>query len=849
MKRISSTLIVAFTMLFSYAQEGLDYFLPVDVTYNKEIPTPEQFFKQQMGEWHLTHAQILDYLNEIARISGRAIIYEYARSYENKPLVHLVFSSEENQKKLDELKKLHVKYSDPDEDIPVEGVPLVVSLTYGVHGNESSGPNSSVLTAYYLAAARGEKIERLLSNTIIILDPCLNPDGFTRHSTWANMHQGHIPNGDNNSRQFYEVWPGGRTNHYWFDLNRDYLLLVNPESRGRVAKFHEWKPNVVTDHHESSPDFTFFFQPGVKNSINPLIPTGNHNFTNAIAHYHAKFLDAIGSYYFSEEQYDDYYFGKGSTYPDINAGIGILFEQASTRGRIRETSNGLKEFAMGIRNQFTVSLSTLEASMDLHNELLDYQKSFYKSALELAERSEIEAYVFGSGSDRIKTQKFVEFLNRHQIEVYENNRDLTVDNDLFKSGECYIVPVKQVQYRLLTSIFEEVTTFKDTTFYDVSTWTVTHAYGIPFARVKSLKDLQVPDRPISAEIVRGKIIGGQSDIGYLFRWNEYPTPEALYKLQDAGLITKVSTDRFSFEIENRTEDFTYGTIFIPVNQQGTDEERLFALVSEIARETGIDFYSLPTGLSPTGIDMGSSSFENLKKPEVLMFIGGSASSSLAGEIWHLFDQVYSMPVTCTQSDRLGSTDLNRYNRIILPGGSFSEWDEKGIQKIRIWLENGGILITCGNASGWAAKNELIKTSFKEDVAPDTTSYLKYAERNKESSLHRIGGAILNAKLDITHPLCYGYLKEDLSILKRGTQVAVPSGIKYSEPVRFDSAPFISGWVSLENLERIKDAPVVSVRSVGKGKLISYFEDMNFRGYWLGTNKLFSNSIFFGGVIR
>lgn len=849
MKKIISTCILVFTMLFSFAQEELDYFLPGDVTYNKDIPAPDQFFKQQLGEWHLTHDQILNYLNELADISGRAIIYEYARSHENKPLVHLVFTSEENQKKLDELKELHLKYSNPDEDIPVEGVPLVVSLTYGVHGNESSGPNSSVLTAYYLAAARGEKIDRLLSNTIIIVDPCLNPDGFTRHSTWANMHQSKIPNGDNNSRQFYEGWPSGRTNHYWFDLNRDYLLLVHPESRGRVAKFHQWKPNVVTDHHESSPDFTFFFQPGVQSRINPLIPQENHNLTNAIAQYHAEFLDAIGSYYFSEEQFDDYYFGKGSTYPDINAGIGILFEQASTRGRIRETSNGPKKLAMAIRNQFTVSLSTLEASMELHKELLNFQRNFYKSALQLAEKSEIKAYIFGSEEERIKTQKFVEFLNRHQIEVYRSNTDLSFDNVQFKSAESYIVPVKQIQYRLLTSIFEEVTTFKDTTFYDVSAWSIPHAYGIPFARLKSTKDFQIPDMPVSAEKVTGKVIGSRSNIGYLFRWNEYSTTEALYRLQDAGLITKVSTDLFSFEIEHRIENFTYGTILIPVNQQATDEEQLFTLVSEIARETGVDFYSLSTGLSPKGIDIGSSSFENLKKPEILMFIGGSASSYMAGEIWHLFDQNYRMPITCAQSDRLVSTELNRYNSIILPGGSYSEWGEEDIQKIRNWLEKGGVLIACNDASRWAAKNELIKTSFKEPVDPDTTKYLKYAERSKESSLHRIGGAILNARLDMTHPLCYGYLKEELSILKRGTLVAVPSGIKYSEPVRFDSDPYISGWVSMENLDRIKDAPVVSVRSVGKGKLISYYEDMNFRGFWLGTNKLFANSVFFGGIIR
>jgi len=849
MKNVLITFLVTLEILACNAQEKMDYFLPGDVTYNQGVPTPEQFFKQQLGEWHLTHGQVLSYMNKIAEVSDRAIMYEYARSYENKPLIHLVFTSRENQASLDELKNLHARYSNPEEDIPKEGVPLVVSLTYSVHGNESSGTNSSVLTAYHLAAAQGEEIDELLESTIIIVDPCLNPDGFTRHSTWANMHQGEMSNGDKNSRQFYEVWPRGRTNHYWFDLNRDYLLLVNPESRGRVARFHEWKPNVVTDHHESGSDFTFFFQPGVKSQNNPLTPADNFNLTREIAKYHARYLDEIGSLYFSEEIFDDYYFGKGSTYPDINAGIGILFEQSSIRGRLRETSNGLKKLSFGMKNQFTVSLSTLEASRNLRKELLTYQREFYSTALDLAEKSKTKAYIFGSESDRIKTRKFIEFLDQHQVEVYQNDREISVAGFSFKPDVSYIVPVRQRQFRLLTSIFEEVTSFRDTSFYDVSTWTITHAYDVPFARLESIKGIEIPGVPIVADNIEGRVIGVESNVGYLMRWNEYSTPEALYKIQDAGLITKVANKSFSFEINGHTEQFPNGTLLIPGSRQNLDSDEIYELLSEIAKETGIDIYGLTTGLSPAGIDMGSSSFSSLRKPEVLMFIGGSASSYTAGELWHLFDQNYRIPVTMAPSDRLSSLNLNRYNSIILPGGRFREWSEEEVQKLKNWAEEGGILIACDESSRWVADSGLGSTKFKETVQPDSTKYLKYNEQREESRLHSVGGAIFNAKLDITHPLCYGYLESDLAIFKRGTSVALPLGTKFSEPVKFDSQPYISGWVSEENLDRIKDSPVVSVQSIGRGKLISYHEKMNFRGYWLGTHKLFINSIFFGRVIR
>ncbi len=848
MKKTALLSLFLFMLSFCFGQEKMEYFLPDDVTYNKNIPTPEEFFSQEVGEWNLTYEQVLYYIKEIASCSDRAIMYEYARSWENRPLVHIVFTSEKNQSKLDELKQLHYDYSELDKDISKEGVPAVIILGYGVHGNESSATNSSVLTAYYLAAAEGAKIDELLEKTIVIVDPCLNPDGFTRHSTWANMHQSFAANGDNNSRQFSEVWPGGRTNHYWFDINRDYLMLVHPESKGRVERFHEWKPNIVTDHHEMGSNSSFFFQPGVPSRNNPLTPEKNYELTHEIAQYHAKFLDAIGSTYFSEEQYDDYYYGKASAYPDVNASIGILFEQARFQGRIKQTDNGMKKLAFGIRNQFTTSLSTMEAAVKMHDKLLLLQKDFYQTANEVADNCPTKAYVFGSEYDKVKTQMFIDLLNRHQINVYENTSDLTADNITFKAGTSYIVPIKQKQVRLIESIFEDVHSFTDTTFYDVSTWTFTHAYNIPVAGLSSLKNVSTSEDPVEAQNLAGKIIGGKSGVGYVFRWNEYNVPEALYKLQDAGLITKVATEKFSYKMDGADENFGYGTIFIPANDQNRSPEGVYQLIEQTAKSTGIDFYALSTGLSPNGIDMGSGSFANLTKPKMLMFIGGSASISEAGEIWHLFDQRYHIPITLADLDKIGSINLAQYNNIILTG-SLREWNSNNIEKLKTWVKDGGNLVVCKNAAVWAAKNKLGSITFKKPVAPDTTRYLTYAERSKERSLNYISGAIFESDIDITHPLCYGYTDNKLAIFKNDITVANSLEKKYIEPVKYSQQPYLSGWVSEDNINRLKGAPIVSVQNIGRGKLISYLDDMSFRGMWLGTNKLFSNSVFFGPIIR
>lgn len=847
MKKFTISSLFLLVALITVSQEELDYFLPQDVNYNNDIPTPEKFFGQQIGEWHLNHDQVLSYMKEIARISDRATINEYARSWENRPLVHVIFTSEENQNKLDQLKEIHKKHADPTEDISQNGVPLVVSLTYGVHGNESSATNSSILTVYYLAAAQGDKIEKLLNNTIVIVDPCLNPDGFTRHSTWANMHQSNTVSAKNDSRQFNEVWPGGRTNHYWFDLNRDYLLLVNPESKGRVAQFHEWLPNIVTDHHEMSANSTFFFQPGVPSRNNPLTPENNYILTHEIAKCHAKYLDKIGSSYFSEEQFDDYYFGKGSSYPDINSSVGILFEQAGFRGRYRETSNGLKSLAFGIKNQFTVSLSTLEAAVDLKDDLLKHQKEFYKTAFDMADRDPVKAYIFGNEKDMIKTRKFVHFLQQHQIDVFLNDKEVTIRDNSYKPNLSFVVPTNQKQYRLLKSIFQDVKTFSDSTFYDVSTWTLPYTFNIPFDEIdsrktsysKKLGDINIP----------GKIEGGKSDLAYLFEWNEFTSAKALYQLQKKRIRTKVATSQFSFQINKKEEQFSYGTILIPVNGQNLDNDELFSLISKIAEDTGITFYGLKTGLSPKGIDLGSNSFATLKKPEILLFVGGSTSSRDAGEIWHMFDQRYEIPVTMVETKDINSIVLSGYNTIIIPGGSYHEWKSDEVKQLSEWTKNGGNLIAYKSASAWITKNGLGKVTFKKSAEPDSTLQFSYAERRKEANINRISGAIFNTEIDISHPLCYGYCNKNVPVFKSGTSVAKTLNKKYSEPVKFTNTPHLSGFVSDNNLERIKNAPVVSVQTLGQGKIISYYDNMTFRGIWLGTNKLFSNSVFFGDIIR
>lgn len=853
MKRLTGLIVFLTIIKLLSGQGSLEYYLPEGVSYDPSVPTPGSFIGFEVGTWHVTHDKLYHYMKEIDRVSDRAVLVEYGRTYENRPLVHLIFTSPANHQVLEDLRLLHRSLSDPEVSARVEldSVPLVVKLGYSIHGNESSGANASLLTAYYLAAARGPAIDSMLASTIILVDPCMNPDGLTRHATWANMYQGNTLVADPANKVFHEDWPGSRTNHYWFDLNRDYLLLVHPESQDRVRAFHDWKPNVVTDHHEMGASTTFFFQPGIPTRNNPWTPEENLTLTEKIGRYHMKALDKMQVLYYSGEDFDDFYYGKGSSYPDVNGSIGILFEQAGFRAPLQETRNGIRTFAYGIRTQFRVSLSTLEAAVNLRDELLGMQREFYRTALTLADRDQQKAYVFGDPGDMAKTWHFIDILRQHQIRVYKLNQTITVDGQTFSPGSACIIPLRQPQYRLIKACFETVTRFVDSTFYDISTWTIPLTFNMPYAPVERVKDLSALTGREIVDAVKpaGEVVGGRSTYAYLFRWDEYYTPAALYRILDKGINAKVATREFSMTVEGKQERFSYGTILVPLDEQPMDDEGISRVMKDLSAEFGIRILAVNTGYTPQGMDLGSGNFIGLTKPKILMVIGEGTSSRSAGELWHLLDQRYRIPLTLIDNRNLGRINLYDYTTLILPGGNPDMAGGATTERLKSWLSDGGTLIACRESAQWLTINSFIDLKLKPAPAPDPGEITRYVDRDKFRALHEIPGAILNTTIDRTHPLCYGYHQNQLPVFKTGTIAAeLPSGLP-SCPVRYSAHPLMSGYVSEKNIANIKNTPFVITYPYGRGTVVLFIDHVNFRGIWFGTNKLFANAIFFSNISR
>ena len=846
MKKTTFFLAILLTGTIANPQVNLDYYLPDNITYNSQIPTPKQFIGHEVGEWHLTHDKLYYYILELAKLSDRAVWEEYARSHENRPLGHLIISSPENIRNLEQLRQQHLQLCDPSKSagIDINNMPLFIKLGYGVHGNESSAQNASILTAYYLVAGEGSQIDELLRNVVILIDPALNPDGMQRHSTWVNFTKSLSNNPDPASWEFSESWPGGRTNHYWFDLNRDYIMLQHPESVGRVAAFHYWKPNINTDHHEMGANSTFFFQPGVQSRNNPLSPPDNQELTEEIGRYHEKYLNKIGSLYYTEESYDDFYAGKGSSYPDIHGSVGILFEQAGVKGHLKETPGGLLSFPFAIRNQVTVSLSTLEAGLRMKDKLLESQRGFYKDALVQADKYPVKAYIFSEPSDNGRTSEFIKNLLRHQIRVYKTGRDFTVKGVQYKAESSFIVPLKQPEYRFIRSLFEPVIEFTDSAFYDVSTWVLPMSFNIRYSAINLIKDLEglVGPEVKETQVPEGRLLATKETYAYLFEWNEYLAPKALFKLQDAGLIARVSTNRFVVDESSLKKSFSFGTVLIPVSGQTIPADEIYKHMNKVAKECGLTIYGVKTGLTSEGIDLGSEAFRALVKPSVLMITGDGMSSSDVGEIWHMLDIKFNIPVTLANAARFGSVNLNRYNVLIIAGSP--DLGASAIEIIKTWNRQGGTIIAYKTGNTWLSGNKLADIEF----VPAVTSTKKtgiYLNRSADSQAQQIPGSIFETKLDITHPLCYGYTRDLLPVFKSGTTAAKKNGNIYNNPVVYTENPLLSGYCTKENIERMKGASFASVHG---SRIISIYDNTNFRAVWYGSDKIFLNALFFGQIM-
>ncbi len=827
--------LLALFCLQGHAQENLDlsYYLPKDVTYDPNISTPQEVLGYVPGEWHVSHDLLVTYMRTLASESPRIAIETRGSTYEGRPLILLTITSEANHENLENIRKEHLSLTGSNSaNINTGQMPIVVYQGFSIHGNEASGSNAALLAAYHLAAGQGPEMEDLLDNTIILFDPSFNPDGLQRFASWVNTNKSKNLVSDPQDREYNETWPGGRTNHYWFDMNRDWLPVQLPESNARITTFHKWHPNILTDHHEMGSNSSFFFQPGIPSRTHPLTPQMNQDLTREIGTYHAAALDKIGSFYYTEEDYDDFYYGKGSTFPDINGSIGILFEQGSSRGHVQETDNGLLTFPFTIRNQFTTALSTLKAAQNMRQKILDFQRKFYSDARSSAGKG---GYVFGSSKDANKAFHLAEILKKQQIEIHEVTEDFKMDGKSFTRGTAYIVPKNQRQHRLVEAMFEKRTSFEDSLFYDISAWSFPLAFNLDFNENVNMRYAGQKIETLEKPAVTAP---SKSDYAYLMEWNDYYTPKALNMILEKGLRARVAMQ----PIQGANKTYDYGTIMIPVQNQELDAAALHGFISEVAKKSNVSIEGINTGLTK-GISLGSNQLRAIEPQKVAMIVGDGITPYDAGEIWHLFDQRFEMKLTKLDTRSLSRADLSKYTDIILPNSWGSALGKSETDKLKEFVRGGGTLIGYKNAAKWFNSNDFMKLDFIEnEVKPKNVSF---EDARDFRGAQGIGGAIFNAKLDRTHPVNFGYKNDELPLFRDTTIFIKADSTSYNNPIQYTGNPLLSGYISAPNLKLIANTVPFKKASMGRGNVILFTDNTNFRAFWFGTNKLLMNAIFFG----
>jgi hypothetical protein len=835
MKRLVklATLVALFLPLFVSAQtnpliggEPTAYFFDSSIRFDEQIPSPEQFFSYRTGSKITPHYRILDYFKNLAAHSTRTKLIEIGHTHEGRPLTLLAISSPENLAQLDNFRQERQRARQAE----TPQTPLILFLGYSVHGNEPSGAEASLLTAYYLTAAQTELVNQQLATGIYFIDPVRNPDGQERFAAWVEQNRSlRFINNHPLDREHTEGWPRGRGNHYGFDLNRDWVNIEHPESQARVAFYQDWLPHVQVDHHEMGANSSFFFEPTDPNgNESRFVPPTTYRLNALFADYYARALDRIGSFYYTKEGYDNKNPTFGSTYPDYNGGVGILFEQASSRGIQQLSDNGLLTFAHTIRNQLVTSIATIEASQANKQSLFDLQKEFFS----VSSKNNVKNYIIGDAYDPSRLYRFINRLLDHRLEVYENNADLRIDSIVYERGKSYIIPVAQANNALVQIIFDEKKDYPDAGKLGYGAgFSVAYSSGLAYTSIahpsrgaRVVEKLKIHVAPFT-----------RSDYAYLIDFRDSRTQAALFRLLEKDLIVKVASQPFTIRQSEQNVDFPAGTLLIPVAGQPFSNDALSTLLQSISETETIDILPITTGYNIQGVDLGSSAFRRIHKPRILTLTGADISSTEAGEIWHLFDRKLAHPITRIDVESFSRIPLYDFNRIVLAGGAYASLNTLSIEKLKQWTDNGGILITLNQASPWAIRNFFENRTGRrvDSLSPPPST----------NTRRRLPTSIFETRIQLQHPLAYGLTRSSLPIIKENLFVlpSASSGIVATYP----DSPLLNGYLPEESKAVFKNA--ASIQSANN--LILFAEDPLFRGVWDATERTFVNAILFGDLVR
>ncbi|WP_237524109.1 M14 family zinc carboxypeptidase [Shewanella sp. KX20019] len=840
------TFLCAFMMLLSLSAEAKKVRLTDNPLYGITTSSPEEFLGYPLGEYLLRHDQVNYYLKEIAQQNPRVSLENTGQTHEGRQQLTAVITSTRNQQQLAAILKQRqqVKY------LGKQTGPIVIWLAYSIHGDEASGAHAALKLSHMLASSEEKWVSDLLENAVVLITPSQNPDGMDRFSTWANGYAGNVVVSDPNHAEHKQGWPSGRSNHYLADLNRDWLFLRHPESQGRVALFHRWQPHYVGDFHEMGHNQTYFFQPGVPERTHPLTPIANQKLTIKLAAYHQAALDDKKQSYFSRQLFDDFFYGKGSTYPDINGAIGVLFEQASARGQQQDSVNGIVRFQEAIENQYATSISSLKGALALKTELREYQTEFFSGKHQKPRKKKPRqaGRLITAANDVQRIQQLTQLLSQHKIEYYYLTNKLTQGGQSFSVESSIFIPDNQAQTALLNALFDNRTEFNDPTFYDVSTWNLQHAFDLSVRQNVKL-ELSVLSKT-APTFIPSKWT--PKAVALLIDWRQSSAAPLLQQLLSQGVQVKFAAKPFTLATHTDKLDFPAGSLQIPLKQDGHSASELSKLVAKLAQELRVNITAAYTSSASSGIDLGSPDFKVIRPIKPLVISGKGTSIPEVGQIWYYLDSQLQVPTTLVDTSNLNAIKLSKYTHIIFAGGSYTNLDEKFGRKLGPFIADGGVVIAQKGALTWLTKANILKTSlrgerfYKQLFNGDG---LAFEQKSSFRARQEIGGAIVELKLDKSHPINFGINGERLAVMKNKAIGFAHTASDFMVAASYASQPLLSGYMAQEYQSSFANGPAIIVESRSKGAVVAMTDNLLFRNIWLGSERLYANALYFIPVLH
>lgn len=822
----------------------------------QQLQRPDEFLGYKLGERFTFHYRMVEYFRHVDESMPNIKVVDYGATYEQRPLIYAIIASPENFKKIEDIRLDNLRRAGVVPGSPTTRVPIVW-LSYNVHGNESSSMEAAMWTLYELANSSNPRTQEWLKNTVVIMDPCMNPDGRDRYARFYTQFANAKANPDLDAMEHHEQWPGGRFNHYLFDLNRDWAWLTQKESQQRVKLYNEWLPQIHVDFHEQGHNSPYYFAPAAE-PFHEVISPWQREFQTMIGKNNAKYFDKEGWLYFTKEYFDLFYPGYGDTYPTYSGAIGMTYEQAGgPYGGTTVTTETGDELTLfdRISHHHTTGLSTIEITSQNAAKVIDeFEKYFRENNNNPA--TPYKTYVIKADNNKDKLRSFTSWLDQQGIRYGHTNPKGSKGFDYQSqtttavniSPEDIIISAYQPKSRFLTTVFEPVSKLPDSVTYDITAWNLIYAYNLnAFALTEKLqvtKPYQAKSPGVSTPV--------EKPYAYIFRYQHINDVALLTSLLNSNV--KVRSSERSFALNGKT--FNPGTLIITRR----NNEHIFgfdSLVIRKARELGREIITTSTGFVDSGKDFGSSDLNYIKAPKVAMLFGPQTSTISSGEVWHFFEQQLHYPLTQIGTDYFKNVELSTYNVLIIPEGYYSLFDEAMITKISDWVNSGGRLILLGNANSvfsekpgfglkrFASDEEKQEAEKRAKQIKEKEGMPRYDQTERRNVSEAILGAIYKVPVDNSHPLGFGLgaqyfsLKTNelrYSFLEHGWNVAMLKG-----PVK----P-VMGFAGYKSNAELRNSLVFGVENKGMGHVVYMIDNPLFRSFWDSGKLIFSNAVFMVG---